>query len=73
MFVGTGWRCNTLRRSYRRTAGIRITLQSLQLGAHLRCMLIAEVAFFFQSTVDDALQLLWQIGVQSHGRNGCLA
>src|SRR5207245_11123309 len=40
-----------------RTAGVRVALQALEIGAHLRSMLVAQARIFFKGFGDDALQV----------------
>ena len=47
---------------------ICIALQPLQLRAHVRGVLIAQVAVFLQRLVDDPFQLRGDVRVQPHGR-----
>src|ERR1700680_1138796 len=49
---------------------VRIPLQPLQVDAHLCRTLIAQVAIFLQSLIDDSLQLGWHRRIQSHGGRG---
>src|ERR1700756_4035753 len=46
-------------------------LQTLEVGANIRSMLVAQVAVFLQSLVDDVFQLRRHIGIQPHKRYGC--
>ena len=46
----------------------RFTLQALEIGAHLRGVLIAQVAVFLQRLVDDPFQFGGNFGIQAHRR-----
>ena len=45
---------------------VRLPLQSQQVGSHLRCSLITQVAVLFQGLVDQLFQLLGNLGIQPH-------
>ena len=57
------------------TANIALRLESvfafqpLEVGAHVRGMLVAQVSVFFQSLVDDVLQLGRKVRIQPYWRN----
>ena len=53
-------------------AGVRfgVTLQPLQIGFDLCRALVAQVAIFFESLVDDAFELDGQIGIEPKRRRG---
>src|ERR1035441_746730 len=59
------------RACHRTAPALGVPLQPLQVGSHLRCALITQVAVFLQSLINDVFQLGRQIGIQSHGRNRC--
>jgi hypothetical protein len=42
----------------------------LQVGSHFRRALIAQIAVFFQSLVDDPFDFDWHVGIQPHGGSG---
>ena len=48
---------------------IRVALQPLQVGPHLRGMLIAQVAVFLQSLIDDPFQFGRHSGIQPQRRS----
>jgi hypothetical protein len=48
----------------------RIAVQTLQVGANFRGVLITEVAILFRGIVDDTLQFRRQAGIQAQGRHG---
>jgi len=43
-----------------------LPLQPLQVGAHLRCNLVAQLAVLLQGLVDNAFELRRQIRIQPH-------
>ncbi len=49
-------------------AGISIALQPLQFGAHLRRMLIPQIAIFLQRSVDNSFQFRRHVGIQPRSR-----
>ena len=53
-----------------RSAGVRVALQPLQIGAHVRGVLVTQVAVFLQRLVDDALQLDGRSGFSRTGGVG---
>src|SRR6202023_4425983 len=50
-----------------RSSRIGIALEPLQIGAQVGRVLVAQVAIFFQSLVDDSFQLGWKVGVEPDG------
>ena len=48
---------------------LEIALQPLQLGAHFGSRLIADVAILLERPVDDFLELVRNIGIDSDGRD----
>ena len=55
--------------SDRRTASaLGVPLQPLQVRAHFRGVLVAQVAVLLQSLVDDSFQLRAAVGIQPHRR-----
>ncbi len=53
-----------------RGTGVEITLEALQIGAHLGSVLVAQVAIFFERLVDDVLKLERQVGIQADRHQG---
>ena len=53
-----------------RAATLRITLEPLQVGAHVGCALVTQVAVFLQGFVDDVFKLGRQIWIQPNRRYG---
>ena len=51
------------------TYRIPYRVQPLQVGAHFRGMLVAQVPVLLQSLVDDVFQLGWQVRIHSHRRH----
>ena len=51
-------------------ATLRITLEPLQVGAHVGCALVTQVAVFLQGFVDDVFKLGRQIWIQPNRRHG---
>src|SRR5260370_39155406 len=51
-------------------AGIDLTLQAFEVGAEFRGDLVADVAIFFESLVEDALELGGGVGVQGGRGDG---
>ena len=45
---------------------IAIALQPLQIGAQFGSALVAQLAVFLQRLVDDALQFIGKLGIQTH-------
>src|SRR6266700_6067337 len=60
--------CGNSQRSCALSA-LSVPLQPLQVGSHLRSVLVTQFAVFLQAFVDDPLQFGWQIGIQPHWRN----
>ena len=54
------------------TARIRVALETLQLGAHFRGVLIPQVAVLLQRAVDDVFQFGRDLAVEAHRRWWCL-
>ena len=61
-------RCHHTRTRGWHSPCLRVPLQPLQVGSHLRGMLIAQVAVFLQRLVDDVFQLRRNIGIQPNRR-----
>ena len=53
----------------RRAARFHLTLQPLQIGAHIGSVLVTQVAIFFQSFIDNAFQFAGQVRIQPHRRH----
>src|SRR5579872_4938427 len=53
---------------YRYSPGVRIPLESLQIGSDLRGMLISQVAVFLQRLVYDLFQLRRDVAVEANCR-----
>ena len=51
-------------------AGIRFTLQALQIGPNFGGVLITYVTLFLQRLVDDSFQFGREVGIQPHGGSG---
>src|ERR1700751_1022920 len=51
-------------------AGIGVALQTLQVGAKISSVLVAEIAIFLKGFVDDTFEFLGNIAVQAHGSGG---
>ena len=47
-----------------------VALQPLQIRAHVGCVLVAQIAIFLQSFVDDLVQLGRHFGIQPNGGSG---
>ena len=47
---------------------MRLALQALQVDAHLRGVLVAKIAVFFERFVDDVFELRREIGIQPQRR-----
>ena len=45
---------------------VRVALQTLQVGPHFGCALVAQVAVFLQQFGDDLFQLQRHVGIQPH-------
>jgi hypothetical protein len=54
----------------RNPSGLGVAHQTLQIGAHLGGVLIADVSIFLQRFGDDALEVARRSGIQADGRNG---
>ena len=61
--------CHRPRTSWYAAPRFRFPLQPLQVGAHLRGVLVAQVAIFLQRLVDDVFQLGRKVGIQPHRGN----
>jgi len=48
---------------------LSVALESLQVGAQFRGVLVADVTIFLQRLVDDAFQAVGNIGIQTHWRS----
>src|ERR1039457_2000450 len=59
-------RCSSGLRNGRHAPRIRVPLQTLEVGAYFRSVLVAQVAILFQALIDDALQLRRQVWIQPH-------
>ena len=57
-------------RDYCAAARIRVSLQTLQFRPHIRGVLVAQVAVFFQRSVDDAFQFGGRSGFRRTGAVG---
>ena len=58
-------------RACRRTpSALEVPLQALQVRPHIGCVLIAQIAVFLQSLVDDLFQLRWGVRIQPHDGRG---
>ena len=56
----------------RATPRIRVAPQTLQVCAHVRGMLVAQVTVLFQRLADDLFQLEWEFWIQPQGGLGSL-
>src|SRR5580693_9827392 len=51
-----------------KSAGFCIALQALQLGTHVGCALVAQIAIFLESPVDDVFQLGRNLTIETNRR-----
>ena len=52
------------------TAGIGVALEAFEFRAHVRSVLVAEVAIFFEGAIDDVFEAGGKIGIETDGRRG---
>jgi hypothetical protein len=55
---------------YGGAAGVSVALETLNFGAHVRSVLIAEVAVLFEGAVNNVLEIGGNFVVQTDGRDG---
>ena len=51
-------------------SAIGVAFQALQIGTNVGGVLVAKIAIFLQSLVDDIFQLLWKVGIEADRRDG---
>src|SRR5262249_15617801 len=53
----------------RGATGISVALEALELRAHVRSVLVAQVAVFLEDAIDKLFELVGEIGVNADRRN----